>query len=149
MFSVSPSEFHWYIFFLCLPYSDFTNTFPKIQSGLTLRFQQGRIASCTSRNSSIFGPLYQIFYVHLHNKVLTVFSVSCSYKQSNLFQLCKRCSTVPKTCRSPTVSLLLGTVSTKILGGLNRFYGHPTSPSASIMAQNWIKEAVSSINAFI
>ena len=24
----------------------------------------------------------------------------------------------------------------KLLGGLNRFYGHPTSPSASIMAQN-------------
>ena len=30
----------------------------------------------------------------------------------------------------------LGTVSIKILGGLNRFYGYPTSPSASIMAQN-------------
>ena len=29
-----------------------------------------------------------------------------------------------------------GTVSIKILGGLNRFYGIPTSPSASIMAQN-------------
>ena len=27
-------------------------------------------------------------------------------------------------------------VSIKILGGLNRFYGIPTSPSASIMAQN-------------
>ena len=30
----------------------------------------------------------------------------------------------------------LGTVSKKLLGGLNRFYGVPTSPSASIMAQN-------------
>ena len=30
----------------------------------------------------------------------------------------------------------LGTVSKKLLGGLNRFYGRPTSPSASIMAQN-------------
>ena len=37
----------------------------------------------------------------------------------------------------------LGTVSIKILGGgggrgggLNRFYGYPTSPSASVMAQN-------------
>ena len=30
----------------------------------------------------------------------------------------------------------LGTVSKKLLGGLNRFYGYPTSPSASIMAQN-------------
>ena len=32
----------------------------------------------------------------------------------------------------------LGTVSKKLLGGggLNRFYGIPTSPSASIMAQN-------------
>ena len=28
------------------------------------------------------------------------------------------------------------TVSIKILGGLNRFYGNPTSPSASIMAKN-------------
>ena len=30
----------------------------------------------------------------------------------------------------------LGTVSKKLLGGLNRFYVIPTSPSASIMAQN-------------
>ena len=30
----------------------------------------------------------------------------------------------------------LGTVSKKTTGGLNRFYGHPISPSASIMAQN-------------
>ena len=32
----------------------------------------------------------------------------------------------------------LGTLSKKILGGggLNRFYGYPNSPSASIMAQN-------------
>ena len=30
----------------------------------------------------------------------------------------------------------LGTVSIKILGGLNRFYRRLTSPSASIMAQN-------------
>ena len=30
----------------------------------------------------------------------------------------------------------LGTVSKKLLGGLNRFYGIPPSPSASIMAQN-------------
>ena len=30
----------------------------------------------------------------------------------------------------------LGTISIKILVGLNRFYGIPTSPSASIMAQN-------------
>ena len=34
-----------------------------------------------------------------------------------------------QTCR-------LGTVSEKLLGGLNRFYGYPTSPSAYIMAQN-------------
>ena len=27
----------------------------------------------------------------------------------------------------------LGTVSMKILGGLNQFYGHPTSPSASVL----------------
>ena len=30
----------------------------------------------------------------------------------------------------------LGTVSKKLLGGLNRFYRYPISPSASIMAQN-------------
>ena len=30
----------------------------------------------------------------------------------------------------------LGTVSKKLLGDLNRFYGYPSSPSASIMAQN-------------
>ena len=30
----------------------------------------------------------------------------------------------------------LGTISKKILGGLNRLYGIPTSPSASVMAQN-------------
>ena len=30
----------------------------------------------------------------------------------------------------------LGTVSKILLGGLNRFYGIPTSPSASVMAQN-------------
>ena len=30
----------------------------------------------------------------------------------------------------------LWTVSKKLLGGLNRFYGIPTSPSASVMAQN-------------
>ena len=30
----------------------------------------------------------------------------------------------------------LGTVSKKLLGGLNRFYGYPNSPSASVMAQN-------------
>ena len=30
----------------------------------------------------------------------------------------------------------LGTVNKKLLGGLNRFYGIPTSLSASIMAQN-------------
>ena len=30
----------------------------------------------------------------------------------------------------------LGTVSKRLLGGLNLFYGYPTSPSASVMAQN-------------
>ena len=36
----------------------------------------------------------------------------------------------------PQQKYRLGTVSKKLLGGLNRFYGYPTSPSASIMAQN-------------
>ena len=41
--------------------------------------------------------------------------------------------------KEPQQKYRLGTVSIKILGGgggLNRFYGIPTSPSASIMAQN-------------
>ena len=38
--------------------------------------------------------------------------------------------------KEPQQKYRLGTVSLKILGGLNRFYGYPTSPSASIMAQN-------------
>ena len=37
--------------------------------------------------------------------------------------------------KEPQQKYRLGTVSIKILGGLNRFYGYPTSPSASIMAQ--------------
>ena len=37
----------------------------------------------------------------------------------------------------PQQKCRLGTVSKILLGGgLNRFYGRPTSPSASIMAQN-------------
>ena len=36
----------------------------------------------------------------------------------------------------PQQKCRLGTVSKELLGGLNRFYGYPTSPSASIMAQN-------------
>ena len=36
----------------------------------------------------------------------------------------------------PQQKYRLGTVSKKLLGGLNRFHGIPTSPSASIMAQN-------------
>ena len=36
----------------------------------------------------------------------------------------------------PQQKCRLGTVIKKLLGGLNRFYGYPTSPSASIMAQN-------------
>ena len=42
-----------------------------------------------------------------------------------------------KTNKSePQQKCRLGTVRKKLLGGLNRFYGYPTSPSASIMAQN-------------
>ena len=36
----------------------------------------------------------------------------------------------------PQKKCRLGTDSKKILGGLNRFYRYPTSPAASIMAQN-------------
>ena len=45
-------------------------------------------------------------------------------------------NTESKNSKEPQQKYRLGTVSIKILGGLNRFYGHPTSPSASIMAQN-------------
>ena len=38
--------------------------------------------------------------------------------------------------KEPQQKYRLGTVRIKILGGLNRFYWIPTSPSASIMAQN-------------
>ena len=41
-----------------------------------------------------------------------------------------------KKRKEPQQKYRLGTVSTNILGGLNRFYGYPSSPSASIMAQN-------------
>ena len=45
-------------------------------------------------------------------------------------------NTDSKNSKKPQQKYRLGTVSIKILGGLNRFYGRPTSPSASIMAQN-------------
>ena len=45
-------------------------------------------------------------------------------------------NTDTKNSKEPQQKYRLGTVSIKILGGLNRFYGRPTSPSASIMAQN-------------
>ena len=45
-------------------------------------------------------------------------------------------NTDSKNSKEPHQKYRLGTVSIKILGGLNRFYGRPTSPSASIMAQN-------------
>ena len=46
-------------------------------------------------------------------------------------------NTDSKNSKEPQQKYRLGTVSIKILGGgLNRFYGIPTSPSASIMAQN-------------
>ena len=38
--------------------------------------------------------------------------------------------------KEPQQTYRLRTVSIKILEGLNRFYGKPISPSASIMAQN-------------
>ena len=45
-------------------------------------------------------------------------------------------NTDSKKSKEPQQKYRLGTVSIKILGGLNRFYRRPTSPSASIMAQN-------------
>ena len=36
----------------------------------------------------------------------------------------------------PQQNCRLGMAGKKLLGGLNRFYGYQTSPSASIMAQN-------------
>ena len=45
-------------------------------------------------------------------------------------------NTDSKNSKEPQQKYRLGTVSIKILGALNRFYGRLTSPSASIMAQN-------------
>ena len=45
-------------------------------------------------------------------------------------------NTDSKNSKKPQQKYRLGTVSIKILGGINRFYGRPTSSSASIMAQN-------------
>ena len=45
-------------------------------------------------------------------------------------------NTDSKNGKEPQQKYRLGTVSIKILGGLNRFYRRLTSPSASIMAQN-------------
>ena len=45
-------------------------------------------------------------------------------------------NTDSKNSEEPQQKYRLGTVSIKILGGLNRFYRRLTSPSASIMAQN-------------
>ena len=45
-------------------------------------------------------------------------------------------NTDSKNSKEPQQKYHLGTVSIKILGGLNRFYRRLTSPSASIMAQN-------------
>ena len=45
-------------------------------------------------------------------------------------------NTDSKNSKEPQKKYRLGTVSIKILGGLNRFYRRLTSPSASIMAQN-------------
>ena len=45
-------------------------------------------------------------------------------------------NTDSKNSKEPQQKYRLGTVSIKILGGLNRFYRRLTLPSASIMAQN-------------
>ena len=45
-------------------------------------------------------------------------------------------NTDSKNSKEPQQKYRLGTVSIKILGGLNRFYRRLTSPSASIMTQN-------------
>ena len=37
----------------------------------------------------------------------------------------------------PQQKCRIGTVGKKLLGGLNRFYGYPTLPSASVMAQKY------------
>ena len=45
-------------------------------------------------------------------------------------------NTDSKNSKEPQQKCRLGTVSIKILGGLNRFYRRPTSPPASTTAQN-------------
>ena len=45
-------------------------------------------------------------------------------------------NTDSKNSKEPQQKYRLGTVSIKTLGGLNRYYGRPTSPPASTTAQN-------------
>ena len=45
-------------------------------------------------------------------------------------------NTDSKNSKEPQQMYRLETVSIKIMGGLNLFYGRPTSPSASVMVQN-------------
>ena len=61
--------------------------------------------------------------------VLRVATKSCK-KQTNIIHI------MITNRYEPQQKHRLGTVSKRLLGGLNRFYGIPTSPSASIMAQN-------------
>ena len=45
-------------------------------------------------------------------------------------------NTDSKNSKEPQQKYRPGTVSIKYWGALNRFYGRPTSPSASVMTQN-------------
>ena len=52
-------------------------------------------------------------------------------------------NTDSKNSKEPQQKYRLGTVSIQILGGLNRFYGRPTSPSAEVDTveaknENWL-----------
>ena len=61
--------------------------------------------------------------------ILTVLEWPQSHATSKTINMITNKYEPQKKCR-------LGTVSKKLLGGLNRFYGYPTSPPVSIMAQN-------------
>ena len=48
-------------------------------------------------------------------------------------QLNQSINTDNKNSKEPQQKYRLGTASIEILGGLNQFYGHPTSPSAPVI----------------
>ena len=58
-------------------------------------------------------------------------------------------NTDSKNSKEPQQKYRLGTVSIKILGGLNRFYRRLTSPSASIMVKVLFKDLLEGVHLWL